>query len=60
MTRAESAAPYLIIRSTGLHVYQQATRANNWPFAVAASVIFMVAVLVVVGGLQRLGRAPAA
>ena len=40
-----------------LHVYQQAVGANNWPFAAAISVIFMLAVLLVVGGLDRLGRA---
>src|SRR5258708_4738938 len=28
-----------------LHIYQQAIGANNWPFAAAISVIFMVAVL---------------
>jgi putative spermidine/putrescine transport system permease protein len=39
-----------------LHVYQQAVGANNWPFAAAISVIFMVAVLAVVGCLERLGR----
>jgi putative spermidine/putrescine transport system permease protein len=38
------------------HVYQQAVGANNWPFAAAISVIFMVAVLMVVGGLDRVGR----
>ena len=31
-----------------LHIYQQAIGANNWPFAAAISVIFMVAVLLVV------------
>jgi putative spermidine/putrescine transport system permease protein len=41
-----------------LHVYQQAVGANNWPFAAAISVIFMVAVLAVVGLLNRLDRAP--
>ncbi|HEV8439711.1 MAG TPA: ABC transporter permease [Methylomirabilota bacterium] len=39
-----------------LHVYQQAVGANDWPFAAAISVIFMVAVLAVVGLLDRLGR----
>ncbi len=39
-----------------LHVYQQAVGANNWPFAAAISVIFMVAVLVVVGLLNRVSR----
>ena len=38
-----------------LHIYQQAIGANNWPFAAAISVIFMVAVLVVVGLLNLLG-----
>jgi putative spermidine/putrescine transport system permease protein len=40
-----------------LHIYSQAVGANNWPFAAAISVIFMVAVLVVVWALDRLGRA---
>jgi len=39
-----------------LHIYQQAVGANNWPFAAAISVIFMVAVLVVVGLLNAYGR----
>jgi putative spermidine/putrescine transport system permease protein len=38
------------------HVYQQAVGANNWPFAAAISVIFMVSVLAVVGLLDRVGR----
>jgi putative spermidine/putrescine transport system permease protein len=39
-----------------LHIYQQAVGANNWPFAAAISVVFMVAVLVIVGALGALGR----
>ena len=39
-----------------LHIYQQAVGANNWPFAAAISVIFMIAVLVIVGILGALGR----
>ena len=39
-----------------LHIYQQAVGANNWPFAAAISVIFMVAVLVVVSALNAFGR----
>jgi len=39
-----------------LHIYQQAVGANNWPFAAAISVIFMVAVLVVVGLLNQVSR----
>jgi len=39
-----------------LHIYQQAVGANNWPFAAAISVIFMVAVLIVVGILSAIGR----
>ena len=39
-----------------LHIYQQAVGANNWPFAAAISVIFMVAVMGVVVGLDRLGK----
>jgi putative spermidine/putrescine transport system permease protein len=39
-----------------LHIYQQAIGANNWPFAAAISVIFMVAVLVIVGLLGAVAR----
>ena len=39
-----------------LHIYQQAVGANNWPFAAAISVVFMIAVLIVVGILGALGR----
>jgi len=39
-----------------LHIYQQAVGANNWPFAAAISVIFMAAVLLVVGLLNAYGR----
>src|SRR6266849_910384 len=39
-----------------LHIYQQAVGANNWPFAAAISVIFMFAVLAVVGLLNMLTR----
>ncbi|MEI6117455.1 MAG: ABC transporter permease [Burkholderiales bacterium] len=39
-----------------LHIYQQAVGANNWPFAAAISVIFMVAVLLVVSALNAYGR----
>lgn len=39
-----------------LDIYQQAVGANNWPFAAAISVVFMVAVLVIVGILGALGR----
>lgn len=39
-----------------LSIYQQAIGANNWPFAAALSVIFMVAVLVIVGVLNAIGR----
>ena len=39
-----------------LFIYQQAVGANNWPFAAAISVIFMVAVLVVVAALNGFGR----
>jgi putative spermidine/putrescine transport system permease protein len=40
-----------------LHIYQQAVGANNWPFAASISVVFMVAVLVIVGILGAIGRA---
>jgi putative spermidine/putrescine transport system permease protein len=39
-----------------LHIYQQAVGANNWPFAAAISVVFMIAVLIIVGLLGALGR----
>src|SRR3954452_128657 len=39
-----------------LHIYQQAVGANNWPFAAAISVVFMVAVLIVVGVLSAIGQ----
>jgi len=39
-----------------LNIYQQAIGANNWPFAAALSVIFMVAVLIIVGLLNAVGR----
>jgi len=39
-----------------LHIYQQAIGANNWPFAAAISVIFMVAVLAAIAILSLLGR----
>jgi putative spermidine/putrescine transport system permease protein len=39
-----------------LHIYQQAIGANNWPFAAAISVIFMVAVLCAVALLNMLTR----
>jgi putative spermidine/putrescine transport system permease protein len=39
-----------------LHIYQQAVGANDWPFAAAISVIFMVAVLAVVSLLNAYGR----
>jgi putative spermidine/putrescine transport system permease protein len=42
---------------TPLHLYQQAAGANDWPFAAAISVTFMLAVLAVVYGLNRAGRA---
>jgi putative spermidine/putrescine transport system permease protein len=40
-----------------LHIYQQAVGANNWPFAAAISIIFMVAVMAVVAVLSMLARA---
>ena len=39
-----------------LHIYQQAVGANNWPFAAAISVVFMLAVMIIVGILGALGR----
>ena len=39
-----------------LFIYQQATGANNWPFAAAMSVIFMIAVLFIVYVLNILAK----
>ena len=39
-----------------LHIYQQAVGANNWPFAAAISVVFTVAVMIVIYALTRAGR----
>jgi len=39
-----------------LHIYQQAIGANNWPFAAAISVIFMIAVMLIVYLLNQLTR----
>lgn len=39
-----------------LFIYQQATGAQNWPLAAAASVVFMVSVLAVVWLLNRVDR----
>ena len=39
-----------------LHIYQQAVGANNWPFAAAISVVFMISVMIIVGALGALGR----
>jgi len=39
-----------------LHIYQQAVGANNWPFAAAISVVFTLAVMVVIYALNRAGR----
>lgn len=40
-----------------LHIYSQAVGANDWPFAAALSVVFMVAVLAVLALLEGAGRA---
>ena len=39
-----------------LHIYQQAIGANNWPFAAAISVVFTIAVMLVIYALNRIGR----
>jgi putative spermidine/putrescine transport system permease protein len=39
-----------------LHIYQQAIGANNWPFAAAISVVFTLAVMVIIYVLNRAGR----
>ena len=38
-----------------LHIYQQAVGANNWPFAAAISVVFTLAVMIVIYALNRIG-----
>ncbi|HEY6895403.1 MAG TPA: ABC transporter permease [Rhodanobacteraceae bacterium] len=39
-----------------LHIYQQAVGANNWPFAAAISMVFTMAVMIVIYALHRAGR----
>jgi putative spermidine/putrescine transport system permease protein len=39
-----------------LDIYQQAVGANNWPFAAALSIIFMLTVMGVVAALSAIGR----
>ena len=39
-----------------LDIYQQAIGANNWPFAAAISIIFMMAVLLVIAALNFFAR----
>jgi putative spermidine/putrescine transport system permease protein len=39
-----------------LNIYQQAVGANNWPFAAAISIIFMVAVMAVIAALSAIAR----
>ena len=39
-----------------MYIYQQASTLNNWPFAAAISLIFLVAVLAVVTAFNVLGR----
>lgn len=39
-----------------LEIYQQAVGANNWPFAAALSIVFMMAVLFVIAALSVLAR----
>jgi putative spermidine/putrescine transport system permease protein len=39
-----------------LAIYQQAVGANNWPYAAALSIIFMIAVMAVVAVLNAIGR----
>ena len=39
-----------------LDIYQQAVGANNWPFAAALSIIFMITVMIVVGVLGAIRR----
>lgn len=39
-----------------MYIYQQSSTLNNWPFAAAISIIFLVAVLAVVSIFNALGR----
>jgi len=39
-----------------MYIYQQASTLNNWPFAAAISIVFLVAVLAVVSIFNMLGR----
>ena len=39
-----------------LHIYQQATGANDWPFAAAISIVFLAAVMIAVGLINLAGR----
>jgi putative spermidine/putrescine transport system permease protein len=39
-----------------LHIYQQAVGANNWPFAAAISMVFTLAVMIMIYALNRAGR----
>src|SRR5450432_4544977 len=39
-----------------LDIYQQAVGANNWPFAAAISIIFMIAVMIIVAVLSLIAR----
>ena len=39
-----------------MYLYQQASTLQNWPFAAAISIIFLLAVLAVVTAFNMLGR----
>lgn len=39
-----------------LRIYQEATGANNWPYAAAIAIVFMVAVLAVIAGAGWVGK----
>jgi len=43
-----------------MYIYQQASTLQNWPFAAAISLVFLVAVLVCVTLINRVGRIGAA
>ena len=39
-----------------LHIYQNAIGANDWPFAAAISIVFLIAVTAAIALINRAGR----